>query len=149
MKNNLIKFVLLLLVISSFPLSKLKGQNLQVIGKLFINYFNPKDYKSGPSNWSIAQDKRGVMYFGNESGILEYDGHYWRKIKVPGNQSVRSITADKNGIIYVCAGSDFGYLEPDSSGVLKYKSLLPFLEKKYRNFAEVWDVAASSYGGIF
>ena len=149
MKNKLFKIVLLFLAVFALPHGIMKGQSFHEIGKPFINYFSPKDYKSGPLNWCIAQDKKGIMFFGNESGLLEYDGHYWRKIKVPGNESVRSIAADKNGTIYVCAGSDFGFLQPDSIGVLKYKSLLPYLNKKYRNFAEIWDVATSSESVFF
>lgn len=31
------------------------------------------DYNAGIQNWAIAQDERGVMYFGNNSGLLEFD----------------------------------------------------------------------------
>lgn len=30
------------------------------------------DYNAGIQNWAIAQDERGVMYFGNNSGLLEF-----------------------------------------------------------------------------
>jgi hypothetical protein len=52
-------------------------------GQPFIKYYSPKEYKSENSNWSIVQDKRGVMYFGNEKCILEFDGNSWRRIEVP------------------------------------------------------------------
>jgi hypothetical protein len=52
-------------------------------GQPFIKYYSPKEYKSDNSNWSIVQDKRGVMYFGNEKCILEFDGNSWRRIEVP------------------------------------------------------------------
>lgn len=126
-----------------------ENKKIKEIGKTLINYVSPKTYKSGPRNWSIAQDNRGVMYFGNESGVLEFDGNFWRKIAVPGNQTVRSITSDKNGRIYVCASTDFGYLAPDSIGQLKFNSLLPFLDEKYKQFGEVWDVETSSEGAFF
>ena len=126
-----------------------ENKKIKEIGKTLINYVSPKTYKSGPRNWSIAQDNRGVMYFGNEAGVLEFDGNFWRKIAVPGNQTVRSITSDKNGRIYVCASTDFGYLAPDSIGQLKFNSLLPFLDEKYKQFGEVWDVETSSEGVFF
>lgn len=146
-----IRYILLILFIlfigSAIEFAQIN--NLDEIGKPLIYYFSPKDYKSGPRNWSITQDSRGIMYFGNGSGILEYDGNNWRKIEVPGNQSVRSIITDKSGRVYVCAGTDFGYLAADSIGQLKFNSLLPFLDEQHKNLGEIWDVAASSEGVYF
>ncbi len=119
------------------------------IGQPFIKYYSPKEYKLSPANWCIIQDKRGVMYFGNENGILEFDGTSWREIKTPYNLSVRSLAMDDSGRIYVCASSDFGCLKPDSTGQLKFKSLLGYLSKKYRNFGEMWDVICSSKAVFF
>jgi len=118
-------------------------------GQPFIKYYGPKVYDGTAMNWTIAQDKRGVMYFGNETGILEFDGNSWRKIHVPNSANVRSLATSDNGIIYVCASNDFGYLKPDSLGQLKYQSLKPHLDKKYHNYGEMWDVAASSKGVFF
>ena len=41
------------------------------------------DYNAGIQNWAIAQDERGVMYFGNNSGLLEFDGSAWRLYELP------------------------------------------------------------------
>ncbi len=139
--------VLLLLVTVSF--GKAAGSKYQEIGEPFTKYYSPKEYKLSPANWCIIQDKRGIMYFGNENGILEFDGASWRKIKTPYNLSVRSLAMDDSGRIYVCASSDFGYLKPDSTGQLKFKSLLGYLDKKYRNFGEMWDVICSSKAVYF
>ena len=81
------------------------------IGKPFIEYYSPKIYKSDPRNWSVIEDNRGVLYFGNQSGILEFDGNFWRKIKVKDDQNVRSLAVDKNGKIYVCASEDADSLQ--------------------------------------
>ncbi len=147
-----IKYIALTFLILSFAASSFSqtpGYKNKTIGHPFFNYFSPKEYKSEPSNWCIVQDKRGVMYFGNEKGILEFDGISWRKIKVPFSSSVRSMTIDGSGKIYVCASSDFGYLEPDSAGRLKFKSLLPYLDVKYREYGEMWDVISSSKAVYF
>jgi hypothetical protein len=148
-KNYLNNIVFICFLLFSVALSHAEKQGNSETGKPLIHYFSPKIYKAGPRNWSIAQDNRGVMYFGNTEGILEYDGHNWRKIEVPGNKNVRSIVTDKNGVIYVCADTDFGYLEPDSFGELKYKSLLSFLDAKHKNFGEIWDVAVSTEGVFY
>jgi signal transduction histidine kinase/DNA-binding response OmpR family regulator len=119
------------------------------IGDPFIEYFSSKDYKASYQNWCVIQDKKGLMYFGNTEGVLEYDGASWRLIKTPNNSVVRSLSMDEEGRIYVAASSDFGYLAPDSTGRLQFVSLLKFLEKKHQEFGDVWDVVTSSQGIYF
>lgn len=118
-------------------------------GRPFLKYYSPKDYNAFALNWTIVQDERGLMYFGNASGVLEFDGTFWRKIQVPNSNNVRSLAIGGDGTIYVCASNDFGYLEPDSLGELKYKSLKPYLDKKYHNYGEMWDVSTSSTAVFF
>ena len=116
------------------------------IEKPFIKYFSPKEYHASYQNWCLIQDKRGIMYFGNNNGILEYDGNLWRLIKSPNNSVVRSLCMDSKGRIYVAASSDFGYLAPDSIGQLRFVSLLKYLGNKYKRFGDVWDVAVTLNG---
>ncbi len=79
-----------------------------------IQSFSPRDYNSVGQIWTILQDRRGVMYFGNSSGsILEYDGVSWRKVFISSNV-VRSLTMDDTGRIWVGADGNFGYLSPDA-----------------------------------
>jgi hypothetical protein len=47
----------------------------------FIQNYAPKDYHADSQNWAIVQDRRGIMYFGNSDGVLEYDGVSWRLIE--------------------------------------------------------------------
>ncbi len=112
--------------------------------KLLIKYFGPKEYNASYSNWCIHQDKQGIMYFGNDKGVLEYDGNEWRLIKIPNNSVVRSLCADSAGRVYVAASSDFGYLSADPIGRLRFISLLKYLPEQSRNFGDVWDVVALS-----
>jgi serine phosphatase RsbU (regulator of sigma subunit) len=118
-------------------------------GRPLMKIFTNKDYNSSRINWCVIQDNRGLIYVGNENGILEFDGNSWRKIEVPNSEIVRSMDVADDGTIYLCAGYDFGYLEPNSTGLLEFKSLLPFLDKKHHNFGEMWDVATSSHGIYF
>lgn len=84
-------------------------------------------------NWCITQDHRGVIYVGNnDSGILEFDGRTWRTIPVPDSVIVRSLVTGDDGVVYAGLDGDFGKLEPDQSGSLKYRSLKDsLLEKSY------------------
>lgn len=88
-----------------------------------IRNFMPRDYKAHSQNWAITRDERGVMYFGNSYGVLEYDGITWNLIRVP-NQIVRSLACADNGTIYAGSADDFGYLKRERDGRLVYTSLL-------------------------
>ena len=141
--------VILVLSFTAVIFCRSSGNEYREFGNPFIKYYSPKEYKAAPANWSILQDKRGVMYFGTEGQVLEFDGVSWRIIEVPFSSAVRSMAIDDSGKIYVCASSDFGYLEPDSLGRLKFKSLLGYLDKKYRDYGEMWDVITSSKAVYF
>ena len=147
--HNILSIAILALICFTLTFSQTGTTAYTETGVPLMKYYSPKEYKLNSSNWCILQDKRGVMYFGNEQGILEYDGNKWHKIETPYSLLVRSLAMDDNGTIYVCASSDFGYLEPDSLGTLKYKSLIDYLDKKYRKSVEIWDVIANSRGVYF
>jgi serine phosphatase RsbU (regulator of sigma subunit)/ligand-binding sensor domain-containing protein len=118
-------------------------------GNPFIHFFDPQDYKAGARSWSIAQDERGIMYFGNQEGVLEYDGKYWRRIDVPGYQNVRSIASGIDRKMYLACDTDFGYLKEDSVGKLQFRSLATYLDEEYKSYGEVSDVVTNSQGAFF
>ena len=118
-------------------------------GKPFITNFSPKEYGAGPQNWAVVQDQRGVMYFGNSNGILEYDGSNWRLIQLPNSSTVRSLAIDEQGRIYVGGVGEFGYLAPDSLGQIQFISLLPQLPPGDRQFENVWQTDAAKDGIYF
>jgi len=107
-------------------------------GRPFITNYPPNLHSANPQNWCIEQDDRGVMYFGNSDGILEYDGHNWRLIKTPKNNVVRSMAKDKNGRIWVGGSGEIGYLSPDSIGSMSFISLTDQVPEDKRNFSDIW-----------
>ena len=60
-------------------------------GLPYIQNFSPKDYNAEIQNFSIAQDNRGLMYFGNNKGVLIYDGVSWRTILTSNKTLARSL----------------------------------------------------------
>ena len=90
-------------------------------GLPFVTNFSPKTYQAYPQIFSIIEDNKGLMYFGNQNYTLQYDGVRWRKIDCGngGQIAVRSLAKNKKGIIYYAAIGDFGYLAPDSVGQTK------------------------------
>ena len=63
------------------------------IGYPLIRNFTPREYQAEVRNWAMVQDNRGVMFIGNNAGVLKFDGNTWRLIQVNGTivRSKRSV----------------------------------------------------------
>jgi ligand-binding sensor domain-containing protein/DNA-binding CsgD family transcriptional regulator len=110
------------------------------IGVPYIHNFPRREYKGGTQNWAIAQDQRGFMYFGNNEGLLVFDGVSWQKHRMPNSSIVRSICIAKNGQIYVGAYNELGKMEVGHNGKMEFRSLKKFLPAGYVNFDDVWNI---------
>lgn len=88
-----------------------------------VRNYSVSDYNAGIQNWAIAQDERGVMYFGNNSGLLEFDGSAWRLYELPTKGIVRAIYISEDGRIYVGSYEEFGYFVRTPYDTLEYHSL--------------------------
>ncbi len=77
-------------------------------GKYLQRDFESIEYKAHPQNTTIVRDKRGIMYFSNFSGVLEYDGINWRLIPIENNSPTLSLGIDSLGIIYAGGFNCFG-----------------------------------------
>lgn len=115
----------------------------------FFEHFTAQDYRQYPQNWAIVQDQRGVMYVANADGVLAFDGASWRLIPTVTNTVIRSLAVDGDGVVYVGAYGDFGYLTPDSTGLLSYESLIEQVPQSERDFKDVWGTHATSDGIFF
>jgi serine phosphatase RsbU (regulator of sigma subunit)/ligand-binding sensor domain-containing protein len=105
----------------------------------YIKNYPPVTTLGSEQNWAVVQDHRGLIYVGNDDkGILEYDGVEWRTIDISNESSVRSLAVSDNGTVYVGAVSEIGCLEPDETGNLNYRSLMPLLDTAKHNFSNVW-----------
>ncbi len=137
MRKHIILYLIILLPVL------IKAQ-VNKYGIPIINNYTPQVYNASDQNWSIIQDHRGVMYFGNnDDGLLEYDGINWRKIKGSNSSSVRSLAIDSSGTVFLGGVGNFGYLEPDARGELRYVSLSSKLDSSEQQFQNVWKTYAS------
>ena len=118
-------------------------------GRPFVRKYLPNEYGAPEQNWAIVQDDRGVIYVGNNVGVLEYDGASWRLIRMPNKTTVRSLARDGEGRIYVGAVGEFGYLAPDASGETTFVSLLEHVPAEHREFADVWRTLLTPEGIYF
>ena len=147
MKN--ISLLILAFIFALILMPAVFGQGAVNAGKPFITNFYPNDYGAGPSNWAIVQDHRGVIYIGNENGVLEYDGSNWELIQLPNKSVVRSLGIGNDGTIYVGGVQDFGYLAPDEQGRMQFVSFLPDLPVNDREFEDVWETEIADDGVYF
>jgi signal transduction histidine kinase/DNA-binding response OmpR family regulator len=121
------------------------------VGKPLIHNFERPDVVSELQHWAAVQDARGVMYFANNAGVLEYDGHSWRLIALPSGVDVRSVAIASNGKgpVYVGASGDFGRLEPDEIGQWRFVSLLPPEARSDPSFDQRFDAVVTPSGSVY
>lgn len=132
--------LLLIITIITLSLNSIICFSADEKGKVFIQNYTQKLYRGHPQNWSIVQDERGIMYFGNGDGILEYDGVTWRMIVLPNKSTARSLRKDRNGRIYVGSVGDFGYLASDSNETMGYFSLMHLVSEDDKEFQDIMSI---------
>jgi DNA-binding CsgD family transcriptional regulator len=118
------------------------------IGIPFIVNHTRSTYNASPQNWSITQNEKGFVYFGNNDGILEYDGRNWNVFGLPNNSVVRSVFSDGD-TIYAGAFEELGFLAPSPGGYLEYHSLVHLIPEGYTDFDEVWKIFRAGEKIIF
>jgi len=121
-----------------------------------VRSYSVSDYNAGIQNWSIAQDERGVMYFGNNNGLLEFDGSAWRLYELPTKGIVRAIYISKDGRIYVGSYEEFGYFVRTPYNTLEYHSLKDEVKDFTFHNDEIWNIVCvqgeivfQSFGSLF
>ena len=105
-----------------------------------VQNFTRNDYKAGNQNWSIAQDKNGIVYFGNNNGLLSFNGHSWKINILPNHTTIRSVATSENGKIFVGSFEEFGYFEADKFGDIHYNSLSAQLKNYDFHNEEIWNI---------
>ena len=121
----------------------------QSAGIPFIQNYKSRLYKASSANYGVVQDARGIMYFANFRGVLEYDGVQWRLFPLPNGAAVRSLAVDSLGTVYVGGAQEMGLLEPDSLGRLRYRSLLPLIDTTSHRLPERIEVMGDIRGAWF
>ena len=99
----------LLIVLVGFS-TALFGQT----GNYFLSHYAPSDEQLDYVCFDIAQDTKGVMYFANKSGVLEFDGRDWDLIQ--SNSAVYSLLNSPSGELYWGGAKGFGKIGVDDDG---------------------------------
>lgn len=140
--NMIIKTTLLLL----FVFNSLSAQES---GLPLSRYFAANQYGAHNQNWAVAQDSAGVMFFGNTSGILRYDGSEWQMYHTPKGGIIRSLSRGIEHKMYAGAYAEFGYLSGDEFGRLRWITLSDSLPKALGDFTDVWKIHVTPRGIFF
>jgi serine phosphatase RsbU (regulator of sigma subunit) len=114
-----------------------------------VKNYTTKDYGSdfSPSNSSVLQDGRGIIYAGNGFKLLEFDGSSWSSYPINKKNWILSLATDKTGKIYAGSQGEFGCFTPDVTGALSYQSFSDSLEIENLDFSNIWRINTFS-GGI-
>ncbi len=83
------------------------------LGRPLYQFFSTRDYGGDNQNWSTIQDPEGLLFFGNNNFVLDYDGQRWDHIAVPGGFAIRGLAVDSTGEIWVGGAGKLGHLVRD------------------------------------
>jgi len=139
-KLSIFKFILalnILLLLSFFA----AAQKIET-GNFFVTNYSRSFLNTVSGNWAILQDPDGVIYIGNNNGILVYDGQKIRRVLdkegLPKLASTRALSMDSKKTIYTIIGNEFGYIEKNEFGESIFKSLSENLSQKDQVNSTLW-----------
>ncbi len=106
----------------------------------YITNYSIETYEGGSQNWRIIQGENGWLYFANNNGLLEFNGHNWQLHHINNGSIIRTTTSSHNGNIYVGAADEFGYFSYNNLNKLEYINLSKSLPDSLNGFREIWRV---------
>jgi signal transduction histidine kinase/DNA-binding response OmpR family regulator len=126
-----------------------RAQQRELAGIPLVRSYDVQNDFGGSQVWGLLRDRNGLMYVGMTAGnIGQYDGSTARGIPIP-VAITRRLAMDDHGKIWVGLRGDFGYLEPDATGALKYVSLKDKIPSEDRDFLDVWRIAFTPNATFF
>lgn len=118
-------------------------------GLPLLKNFKPKDYNAGTQNWALLQDKNGLIYAGNNVGVLEFDGVHWRVFATTNQSVVRSLALGNDNRIYVGAKGDLGFIDKSPATGPVFVSWADRIPAAYRNFQDIRQTFVTEDGVLF
>lgn len=100
-------------------------------------------------NFGITRDPAGVLFIANGSGVLSWDGAWWRLTKIGKAGGAYAVASDPGGRVGVGGFDDLGYLQADAEGRQHYTSLAGHLPADLRVFGQVIGVKATEKGFLY
>ena len=99
-----------------------------------------EDYRASNKNWAIDRDERSILYFGNDIGLLEFDGIEWRLNELPNKLAIRSVAVLSHQTLFTGSYEEFGRWDRDISGKLIYTSLSADIDRTLFRNDDFWKI---------
>src|SRR4029077_4520077 len=80
------------------------------LGRPLYRFFSSREYLADNQNWGVVQDRQGLLLFGNDNLVLQYDGQRWEHIPVPGGSAIQGLAVNDDGEIWVGGVDQLGRL---------------------------------------
>jgi len=136
------------IIICFFSSNLVHVQNSEEAPDLNLNLrltnFTGFDFKANEQFYAMVEDEFGILYFGNNDGVLIYDGERWNKVVLPNNSAATSLVRSDNGKIYAGGYNELGEIKKDSLGSYMFLSLKDKFKLNDSNFEYLWQ--AHSFG---
>jgi len=87
------------------------GSHASDRGLPLVRSYTPEEFHAGAQNFAIAQDGRGVLWFGNLKGALAFDGAWWDVVELPNRSAVFAIASDSAGRMIAGGVGTIGIIE--------------------------------------
>ncbi|WP_198537013.1 helix-turn-helix and ligand-binding sensor domain-containing protein [Salegentibacter sediminis] len=105
-----------------------------------VSHYSQQDFQGDTQFWTTTEDHRGVSYFGNNDGVVIFDGERWHKVSLPNHSSVRSLITSSEGKVYAGGFNELGIIEKQATGDYIYRSLLKDLDLEGIELENLWQV---------
>lgn len=138
--RNMIRWVLIFVLLPLMALSDPPNSGKSYGPKPFVINYAKSEYGGDNQNWSVSADEAGIVYFGNNAGMLSFDGSNWQLYNLPDESVVRSLKAGPKNRVYVGAYEEFGYFETDDEGRKTYISLSDSIDQSLFHNDEIWRI---------
>ncbi|RLD82366.1 MAG: hypothetical protein DRJ10_05140, partial [Bacteroidetes bacterium] len=132
---NKLFLIITILIIPSIIYSQINKDGLP-----FIKTYTSEEYNAAGQNWAIVKDNKGLMYFANNYGLLQYNSSRWGLFINKYSPVVRSLNTDKKGTVYYGASEDFGMIVPGQADSVSFYSLAKLLDSEEKDFNNVWGI---------
>lgn len=89
-------------------------------GNFFLSHYSPGDEHIDNLTFAITQNSKGVLFFANKAGVLEFDGRNWNLTATHGPIFTVASWQEQ---VYAGGFQGFGRLEHGTANKMIYKSL--------------------------
>ena len=136
--NHFFFYVFVLFLIQTVSYAQQIPAFEKVIPK--ITHYTRSDFEADGQFWTMTEDENGKLYFGNNDGILVFDGERWEKVTLPNHSGVRSLIRDSNNTIHAGGFNEIGIVKQDIQGNFNFISQNDSLQLDSENLENLWQV---------